>query len=283
MEDNKLKNKNVETYTADMVKAIESDKGGLIKKIIHEEEEHEALKKELSPDSKKNRAFMFISIILIILALAALVFLIFLNQKINTVPIMPQFSSIIFADQTNFLPVDGLTKEKIAETISNQANNTKVKTGGMEGIYLTENQKVIGFKQFATFMKSNLTTDQLSLISDNFLLGVLNEKNTKDLFMFLKVKSFSDIFPVMQNWESKMLYDLHGFFGVKLSPDTNYLFTKSFEDGIVANKNARILRDNNGQIVLMYVFADDNSIFITNSENAVSEIILRLNSSQIKK
>ena len=196
---------------------------------------------------------------------------------------MPQFSSIIFADQTNFLPVDGLTKEKIAETISNQANNTKVKTGGMEGIYLTENQKVIGFKQFATFMKSNLTTDQLSLISDNFLLGVLNEKNTKDLFMFLKVKSFSDIFPVMQNWESKMLYDLHGFFGVKLSPETNYLFTKSFEDGIVANKNARILRDNNGQIVLMYVFADDNSIVITNSENAVSEIILRLNSSQIKK
>ena len=283
MEDNKLKNKNVETYTADMVKAIESDKGGLIKKIIHEEEEHEALKKELSPDSKKNRAFMFISIILIILALAALVFLIFLNQKINTVPIMPQFSSIIFADQTNFLPVDGLTKEKIAETISNQANNTKVKTGGMEGIYLTENQKVIGFKQFATFMKSNLTTDQLSLISDNFLLGVLNEKNTKDLFMFLKVKSFSDIFPVMQNWESKMLYDLHGFFGVKLSPETNYLFTKSFEDGIVANKNARILRDNNGQIVLMYVFADDNSIVITNSENAVSELILRLNSSQIKK
>ena len=64
-------------------------------------------------------------------------------------------------------------------------------------------------------MKSNLTTDQLSLISDNFLLGVLNEKNTKDLFMFLKVKSFSDIFPVMQNWESKMLYDLHGFFWSK--------------------------------------------------------------------
>ena len=47
---------------------------GINKKIIHEEEEHEALKKELSPDSKKNRAFMFISIILIILALAALVF-----------------------------------------------------------------------------------------------------------------------------------------------------------------------------------------------------------------
>jgi len=282
MDDNKLKNKNVETYTADMVKAIESDKGGLIKKIIHEEEEHEAEKINLSPGSKKNRVFMFISITLIILALGVLVFFAFFNEKINVIEITPQATSIIFTDQTDFIPIDGLTKEKIAETISNQANNTKVKIGGINGIYLTENKKVIGFDRFATLLKSNLTTDQLGLINDNFLMGVLNEE-TKNLFMLIKARSFADIFPVMQSWESKMLYDLHGFFGVNLSPETNYLFTKSFEDGIVANKNARILRDNNGKIVLMYVFADDNSIIITNSENAVNEIILRLNSSKIKK
>ena len=195
---------------------------------------------------------------------------------------MPQLSSLIFTEQIDFTPIDGLTKEKIAETISNQINNVKVKIGGIEGIYLTENKKVVGFNRFNTLLKSNLTGNQLTLISDNFLLGAFNGEN-KDLFMLLKVKSFSDIFPVMQSWESKMLYDLHGFFGVTLSPETNYLFTKSFEDGIVANKNARILRDNNSQIVLMYVFADDNSIIITKSENAVSELIFRLNSSQIKK
>ena len=202
---------------------------------------------------------------------------------------MPQATSIIFTDQTDFTPIDGLTKEKIAETISNEANNTKIKVGGIDGIYLTENKKVIGFNRFNTLLKSNLTANQLALISDNFLLGAFKSglssisPNVGDLFMLLKVRSFSDIFPVMQSWESKMLYDLHGFFGVALSSETNYLFTKSFEDGIVANKNARILRDNNGQIVLMYIFADDNSIIITKSENAVSELILRLNSSQIKK
>ena len=289
MEDNKLKNKNVKTYTADMVKAIESDKGGLIKKIIHEEEEHEAEKVNLSPSSKKNRAFMFISFVLIVIALAVLIFLAFFNNKINTVSIVPQATSIIFTDQTDFTPIDGLTKEKIAETISNEANNTKIKVGGIDGIYLTENKKVIGFNRFNTLLKNNLTANQLALISDNFLLGAFKSglssisPNVGDLFMLLKVRSFSDIFPVMQSWESKMLYDLHGFFGVALSSETNYLFTKSFEDGIVANKNARILRDNNGQIVLMYIFADDNSIIITKSENAVSELILRLNSSQIKK
>jgi len=289
MDENKLKNKNVETYTADMVKAIESDKGGLIKKIIHEEEEHEAEKVNLSPGSKKNRAFMFISITLIILALGVLVFFAFFDEKINVIEIAPQAVPIIFTDQTDFIPIDGLIKDKIAETTSNQANNTKVKVGGINAIYLTENKKVIGFDRFATLMKSNLTTDQLKLISNNFLLGAFKSglssisPNIGDLFMLLKVKSFADIFPIMQSWENKMLYDLHGFFGVKLSPETNYLFTKSFENGIVSNKNARILKNNNGNIILMYVFADDNSIIITNSEIAVNETILRLNSSKIKK
>ncbi len=289
MDENKLKNKNVETYTADMVKAIESDKGGLIKKIIHEEEEHEAEKINLSPGSKKNRAFMFISITLIILALGVLAFFAFFDEKINVVEIALQAVPIIFTDQTDFIPIDDLTKDKIAETVSNQANNTKVKIGGVNGIYLTENKKVIGFDRFTVLIKSNLTAGQLGLISSNFLLGVFKSglssisPNIGDLFMLLKVKSFTDIFPVMQSWESKMLYDLHGFFGVKLSPETNYLFTKSFEDGIVANKNTRILKDNSDQIVLMYIFVDDNSIIITNSENAVNEITLRLNSSKIKK
>jgi hypothetical protein len=287
--DNKLKIKNVETYTRDMVKTIESDQGGLIKKIIHEEEEHEAEKKNLSPGSRKNRLFMFISIILIFLALVVLIFLAFFNNKINVVPITPQFTSIIFADQTDFTPVDGLTKDKIIETVSNQINNTKVKVGGIEGIYLTENQKVVGFKRFNVLLSSNLNLDKINFFGDNFLLGAFKSglssisPNIGDPFILLKVSSFADIFPVMQTWENKILYDLGGFFNVKISSDTNYLFTKNFEDGIVANKNARILIDSNGKIVLMYVFADDNSIIISNSENAVNEIILRLNSSKIKK
>ena len=36
-----IKPKIVETYAEDMAKVIEDDRGGLIKKIIHSEEEHE--------------------------------------------------------------------------------------------------------------------------------------------------------------------------------------------------------------------------------------------------
>ncbi|MFA5095554.1 MAG: hypothetical protein WC447_02790 [Candidatus Paceibacterota bacterium] len=287
--ENKFKNKNVETYTRDMVKAIENDKGGLIKKIIHEEEEHEAQKKNLSPGSKKNRIFMFISVALIFIALAALFFLIFLNKKIGTVSIVPQMTSIIFTDKSDFKAIDGLNKDKIEQTVLNQVNDTGTKIGGIDGIYLTENKETVGFKEFIKIIKGSLIADQTSLISDNFLLGayVSGIKQTSpsagDFFILLNVRSFSDIFPVMQAWENKMLYDLGGFFGIEITPNTNYLFTKNFEDGIVANKNARILYDNNGGIVLMYIFADDNFIIISNSELATQEVILRLNSSKIKK
>jgi hypothetical protein len=51
----------------------------------------------------------------------------------------------------------------------------------------------------------------------------------------------------------------------------------------VGNKNARILYDADGKVVMMYIFADKNSIIITNAEDAANEIMLRLVASQVKK
>ncbi|MFA5936359.1 MAG: hypothetical protein WC822_00600 [Candidatus Paceibacterota bacterium] len=287
--ENKLKNRTIETYTKDMAKAIENDKGGLIKKIIHEAEEHENQKKNLSPDSKKNRIFIIVSFTLILIALVVLFFLIFFRKEINTVPVVSQSVSIIFSDKTEFKAIDGLTKDKIAETFLSEVKNTKVKIGGVEGIYLTENQKVVGFKRFNEIIKSNLVLGENDFFSDNFLLGAFKSglssvaPNIGDPFFLLKVRSFADAFPLMSNWEQKMLYDLHGFLGVNISPTTNYLFTKNFEDGIIDNKNARILKDNDGKIILMYVFVNDSTIIISDSEEATHEVVLRVNSSQIKK
>jgi len=288
-EENKLKSKVIKTYTDEMVKALGSDKGGLIKKIIHEEEEFEEEKKNLSPSSQKNKWFMIIGAILIFLALSVVVFFVFFDERINVLSVTTPVSPVIFLDQTSFKAIDDLNKEKIAQIVLDKVNNTKVKIGGVEGIYLTEDDKVVGLERFNKLIKGNLTSEQIELIDDSFLFGIFKSgtssisPNAGDLFILLKVKSFTDIFSEMKNWEKKMLTDLYQFFGVDLSAETNYLFTKDFEDGIISNKNARILKDNEGKTVLMYVFTNDDSIIITDSEATVNEIILRLNSSQIKK
>ncbi len=108
-------------------------------------------------------------------------------------------------------------------------------------------------------------------------------KTGKDLFILLKVRSFNDVFNPLRAWENKMFSDLHGFFGIPVNAYTSYLLTRGFEDGIIQNKNARILYNTEGKIVMMYVYADENSVIIANTEEAVKEVMLRLAASKVRK
>jgi len=282
--DTEAKNKLVQTYAEDMAGVIENDTSGLVKKIIHGEEEAEKEKRELSPQSKKNKLFMLLSMLLFAIALAVLSF--FFKTDVKTVEIGNQFTPIIFNDKSSFVEVAGFSKDEISQTILNKVKGTEVKVGGIEGIYITENKKIAELRKFIALLSGNLAPDDthggISLVNDNFLMGVVNSE-AKDFFILLKVRTLSDVFSLLHNWENKMFLDLHGFFGVPISPTTKYLLTADFEDGVIENKNARILYDRDRKIVMMYIFADDTSIVVTNTKSAAREIMLRLSGSQIKK
>jgi hypothetical protein len=281
-QNNEVKNKIVQTYAEDMAKVIEDSQGGVIKKIIRGQEESEALKRNLSPQSKKNKFFMLISFLLIFLAFATLSFFSF-RTKINTVEPAKQFVSPIFNDANTFTEIKGLTKDQITQTVLNGVRATKVKNGGVEGIYLTEDKNnIVGLRKFITLIQSNFIPGDVAFVDDNFLMGVVNGE-TKDFFILLKVRSMIDVFDPLRAWENKMFSDLHGFFSIAISPETKYLLTASFQDGIIQNKNARILYGTDNKIIMMYILADDNSVIIADNENAAREIMLRLASSQIKK
>ncbi len=281
------KNIEVETYADDMAKIIGDNKNGVIKKIIQEQEEHDAEVEKKSPEHKWNKIFLYAGIALVLLTflLVSLVFI--FRQQIFSVEVKPAYVPIIFTDKTIFNELSGLTKEEVAQTISSEAKTVEVKQGGVEGIYLTKDKKIIGLRDFFKLIEAKLDQSKIEFISDNFLLGAVNEEEsaepTKNLFFLIQMRSAADIFDAMRGWEKKMFYDLHGYFGIELNTDTNYLLEKNFEDGIIQNRNARILRDNNGKIVMMYIYAENSSLIITDSETAATEIILRLASAQVQK
>lgn len=286
----KIGNIEVKTYAEDMAEVLENDKEGLVRKIIHGAKEKEAEKKNLSPESKQNKIFLIVSIALLTLGLVTLSFFL-INKDIKTVPVEKQFVPIIFNDRTSFIEVLEFKKEEIEQTVLNQANSTTIKKNGVEGIFLTLNNQKVGLREFLSLIKSNFVPNESEvLVSDDFLMGIvnvegINEKsyNRPGFFILMRVRSIADIFDAMRAWESKMFFDLHGFFGFELGSESTYLLTKNFEDGIVENKNTRFLYDKNNNLVLMYVFADDNSVIITNSQDAVHEIVLRLASKKTKQ
>jgi hypothetical protein len=271
----------IETYAEDMARVIGDDEGGLVKKIIHEQEMKELEKKNVSPVSQKNKVYIFLSALFLTGAFLTFVFL-FLQDKRSSVVVEPQFEPIIFNDRNVFLEVIDLPKEKIIESVLTEVNNTPVKPGGVEGIYIIKNKQIIGLRDFMALIKSNLVLPDPTFVSDNFMTGVVNGK-TKDFFILIKMRAFQDIFENMRNWENKMFYDLYSFFDIPVNVATKYLITKDFENGVIENKNARILYDKDGKIVFMYVYANDNSLIITNTVDSVRELISRLSGSQIKK
>ena len=214
----------VQTFAEDMSKVLEDDKSGIIKKIIHEEEQHEIEKKNLSPESTKNRIFMLLSFLLIAISVGTLVFF-FSKQEVPVVPVTPQFTPIVYLDQSAVLDVKGLDKDKIIQNILNEINATKVKKSGVEGLYLSSDKKILGLREFINLIKGNFVPgNDPFFINDNFLMGVVNGE-TKDFFILLKMRSTADIFDALRAWENKMFADLHGFFGFDLTPENKYLLT----------------------------------------------------------
>lgn len=284
-QENKTPNKIVQTYAEDMAGVLAGGEGSMIKKIIHSEEEEERRKKNLSPESKKNKFFMIMGMVFILAALGVLLFLLF-KKGPSKVPVEKQFTPLVFIDTESVLEVAGLKKDAIAEKVNEAVTGTKVKAGGVEGIYLTLDKTPVGLRKFVELIGGNFNPGNNTLVYDSFLMGVVKSSGQaapNGFFILLKMRSIPDIFDAMRSWEGKMFSDLHGFAGTAIAPETKYLLGKNFEDGVVENKNARILYDHEGNAVLMYVFADDNSVVISNTRDAVREIMIRLAVSQVGK
>ncbi|OGI76013.1 hypothetical protein A3C67_01435 [Candidatus Nomurabacteria bacterium RIFCSPHIGHO2_02_FULL_42_19] len=278
----KVPDKITETYAEDVAKAIGGSQGEALKKIIHDEEAREAEKRNLFPESRRNKFFMLAGFLLLISSYLLIFFFFPDREETNEFSVQSESTSIIFNDKTSFIEVANLTKDQIAKMIWDEASNSDVKYEGIEGIYLNANKRIIGLREFITLLKSTLVLDSPELVDDNFLLGVYVWE-AKSPFVLIEIRTLPDIFPSMRAWEDKMFYDLHGLFGLDINADTNYLLTKSFEDGVVENKNARILYGVSGEIILMYVFVDDSHLIIANDLIAVHEITVRLAGSRIKQ
>jgi hypothetical protein len=286
--ENKKKNVVVETFAQDMAEVLKDDREGLVKKIIHGVEEEEAAKRNASPVSKQNKRFLATSVAFLVIGFGLLTYFA-LNQEVKTVPVEDQFIPFIFNDKISYVEVGGFKKDEIAHTVRNTINNTAVKPRGVEGVYPIVNSNFVNMREFFSLFKSTFAPPKEEIIvSDRFMMGIVNVGEAEasgetrpGFFMILKARSVPDIFPAMRAWEPEMFFDLHGFLGYKLSSDTAYLLNKDFTDGLVENKNARFLYDKDDNVVLMYIYADDTSVVITDSEEAVDELVLRLSSGEV--
>jgi hypothetical protein len=272
----KIKEDMVETFAGDVAGAIEESHGGLVKQLIKEEETRDAEKIAELPEYKLNNIFMIGSLLLFILA-GGIIFY-FIPAKTAPAPVVLNMPPLmIFTDQNTDVDLSDLNANEVLQKINDASRDSLVKRGGIEGFNLKKSGQLVGLRKFVEITESNFVPGSLDFVADNLLVGTMNIDDTRHgTFMIIKARSMQDIFGPMRLWESKIFADLHDMFGVNLNADTSYLSSKEFDDEIIENKNARVLHDKDGKIVLIYIFADDTHVVITDDNDLIHEVITRL-------
>ncbi len=144
-------------------------------------------------------------------------------------------------------------------------------------------------------------------IEDESTVGVIHEGADTRAFFVLRVSSYERTFAGMLTWEPLMLRELGLLYPLYPSNEpepvqvdlstasttasTTPVIASStppvlvvgtpqsvgrFEDAVVANRDVRILRDTQGRSLLLYGYADKQTLIIARSEAAFSALLVRL-------
>lgn len=273
--------RSVRTFQGDVAESIKTNKTSVVKVVLAEQVRRQKLADLASPKSRKNIAFIAVSLALLIIG-GTTAFIFYNKSKQPTIKeIAVKIPSLIFAENTKPISVTGLSAELLSQTIGDEVNGANNKLDTIENIFLYEGPKEnaipLSTHRLFFFLDNRMPPTLLRSLDNNFMLGV-HTFNGNHPFIILQTNYYENTFAGILAWEQYMARDLLPIFGIKKNPDSP-IFLRTFEDKIIKNRDTRALKDDNGDVLLFYVFKDKKTLIITNSEFTMDEVMRRLNSS----
>ncbi|MES2213812.1 MAG: hypothetical protein V4465_00250 [Patescibacteria group bacterium] len=172
---------------------------------------------------------------------------------------------------------DSLVEVVTAERMSNAAGTKQIELRRGDAI----DSPVMNTETFLALMESHAPSSLIRALDPLFMLG-LTGSNPRHTFIIVKLDSFENAYPGMLNWEKDLPGDLLPLFASKEVVST-IPEGQIWSDVTIQNKDARVLKDPSGQIVLIYSFFDNNRLVITDTESTLRTIITRLNSEKLAR
>lgn len=277
----------VRTYATDIGEMMKREKGSVIKIALAEQKRRDEFKKKMDPTATKNIVVMLAGIALIVGGIMVFVYSIMNRSK--PVPVTNYASSLpsfFFTENQIQIDMTELNRTELVDTIHAQMSNTTL-------VPETFNNLFVSYKTVAgqAPVPSNVFFQKLGIVIPDglfqnlypsFMLGIYNETTGNDLFMVFKVKEFNETFLAMREWEPRMLTELVRLYDIDTSGYGKAIFNKEFTTVTMFNKEARVLKDDSGKVVLSYIFLDPKTVMITTETPGLEEVIKRMNLQTIR-
>jgi hypothetical protein len=290
----------VRTYKGDLESAIQTNHMNSINIAIAENQKmHSQIKAEpeqLSPntDYSKNKLIIFISVILVIIGVVG-VSLAYYYKSPSVTPVakVQELPSLITTEYKDEINTSVVSKDKFINTLSIKLNDVKIPVNSLYNTYVTTgtstNRRLIDAFEFATVMNLRMPEIMRRTLLPDFMVGMYSfGKNLP--FIIFKTSYFENAYAGMLNWEANLEKDLQLLFrlpgygdNVGISSQLTPTIAKKFQDAVIVNKDVRLVRGDDGQIILIYAIIDKETIVITTSDTAFKELVDRLNKEKTLK
>jgi hypothetical protein len=282
----------VHTLKDDIQHVVREEKMSLVRAASLEEdrklrEEEDA--KQISPGDvqrkKRIGGVIFATLLLTALGLAALFgVMLVANQQAGTPSI--QENTLVFAEQSLILPLDGVTSSSLKQQVSQLRASQVGSLGSITRIIpavatTTPNgtqTRPATTQEFLRALDTSAPDALLRALGTEFFFGLHSADENAPLFV-IPVVSYDNAFAGMLAWEQSLNTELSPIFTplpVYQTDADGIPHVRAFADAVIRNYDTRTLTDDNSTIQLYYSFPSPKILVIAESPYTFAEVIARL-------
>ena len=294
------------TYKGDLAKVMGTREGSLVGIASAESDKRHKIGQANSKVTEgktnpkgsfaKKVGIIILSTVLVVLG-AGSVFYFYGKSNVDIITPDSKIASIIFADEDFEFNITDLSKRQILNELTSIKDRTRLSIGRIQNIFFTESfideegfekSSLVSTSNFLDAIKVNVPTSFSRSLRQEFMVGV-HVFDGNQPFIILRTSFYENAFVGMLEWEVNIQDNLSPLFdsGKRVSalPTGNATSTSGFKsqvfsDSIIKNKDARVLKNEKGEVSIIYSFIDKQTIIITTNENTFSEVFTRLTSSR---
>lgn len=223
----------------------------------------------------KNKAFLSFGVEIIVLGLV-LVFGIYYFVSLRDTVVVPQHTPIAFSKETE-IPLTDKTGEQIIETLLSQKNSTALDKNSIEYVNFTTLARPADVRDVMQRLAPRIPPALIRSLDDAYMIGMYSHTGNEP-FIILTNTNYGLSWNAMLEWEKTLIEDVGVLFNVQVEnpSEEKTLFT----DEALQNKDLRVVRDAERNIVLLYSFLDKNTIVITSTEDVFTGLLGKFVASQ---
>lgn len=305
--------KNLRTYQGDVAEAIKNQNASVLTITLAEKKKKDKREaeepKQKDPEKGKKIWSVLISVLLIVLGVGTVVVFYYLQKQapipVVTTPGTAPEETIIGYNTKKGISIDTTTREKFISVINGERLGEEIQPNEVAYIFLNKNVqagiRALNTKELFAILDTKIPGATLRSFGDQFMFGFFRDERVEP-FLLIRIASYENAFDGMLKWEDTLKDDIGTLFlpihvsgeisaqnseststqAVNRVPllDTTQI-NKTFEDETIRNKDARVLKNSNGDVLMLYSFLDKETLLITSNENTLKEMINKLISQKL--